>query len=184
MEHLEICGGRAPSRTGAKWPRVSSSRSIFHDLDPGLPFRQPETMQEVVADVLVFQRLENWLFGAFGALAVLLAVVGLYSVVSHEVELSIRDVGLRMALGATRMRVLAAVYRRVALLLLVGVTLGLLVTIGVHKLVSAVVVIHAGKDAHTIFFLAVGLFALGLLAVLLPASRAASVDPMMALRYE
>jgi predicted permease len=86
---------------------IPSLRRIFHEVDPGMPFRQPQTMREIVADVLTFERLENWLFGAFAALAVLLALVGLYGLVSHEVELSTRDIGLRMALGATRLGVLA-----------------------------------------------------------------------------
>jgi ABC-type antimicrobial peptide transport system permease subunit len=176
--HLIVRGSSDPQAI------IPSLRSIFHELDPGLPFRQPQTMQEVVADVLVFERLENWLFGTFGALAALLAIVGLYGLISHEVELSIRDIGLRMALGATRIRVVAAVYRRVSVMLLFGVTLGLLVTVCVQKLISAVVVIRSGKDLDIIFALAAGLFTVGLLSVLLPARRAASVDPMVALRYE
>lgn len=163
---------------------VTSLRRIFHEVDPGMPFRQPQTMREVVADVLIFERLENWLFGTFAALAVLLALVGLYGLVSHEVELSTRDIGLRMALGATRLGVLSTVYRRVGLMLLGGVAVGLLTTFAVQKLIAVVVVIHAEKDISAVFGLAAGLFAAGLLSVLIPAKRAASIDPMVALRYE
>lgn len=85
---------------------VPDLRRVFHDVDPTLPFRTPETMRTVIADTLIFERLENWLFGAFAALAVLLAVVGLYGLISHEVELSTRDIGVRMALGASRGRIL------------------------------------------------------------------------------
>jgi predicted lysophospholipase L1 biosynthesis ABC-type transport system permease subunit len=163
---------------------VPSLRRIFHEVDPGMPFRQPETMHEVIADVIIFERLENWLFGTFAVLAALLALVGLYGLVSHEVELSTRDIGLRMALGATRFAVLITVYRRVGLMLLGGVVAGLLTTFAVQKLVAAVVVIHAEKDVSTVVGLAAGLFTAGLLAVLMPAKRAASIDPMVALRYE
>jgi putative ABC transport system permease protein len=163
---------------------IPTLRNIFHDIDPGMPFRQPETMQEVVSDVLIFERLENWLFGTFAALAALLALVGLYGLVNHEVELSTRDIGLRMALGATRAGVLVTVYRRVGLMLLGGVAAGLVTTFAVQKLVAAVVTIHAEKDISAVLGLAAGLFAAGLLAVLIPAKRAASVDPMVALRYE
>lgn len=163
---------------------VLALRRIFHDLDPGLPFRQPLTMHEVVADALVLDRLENWLFGSFAVLAVLLALVGLYGLVSHEVELSTRDIGLRMALGATRLSVIGSVYRRVALMLCGGVVAGLLITKMVQKLIETVVTIRGTADAVVIFGLAGALFMAGLMAVVWPARRAISVDPMVALRYE
>ena len=163
---------------------VPSLRHAFHEVDPGLPFRQPETMRNIVAHALIFQRLENWLFGTFASLAVLLAIVGLYGLISHEVELSSRDIGIRLALGATRVRVLAGVYRRVGVLLVLGVAIGLLVTAAVQKLLAAVLIIHANRDAPEVVALAAGLIFAGLLAALIPARRAAKVDPMVALRYE
>src|SRR5262249_6020691 len=129
---------------------VSNLRGLFHELDPSLPFREPLTMKQVVADVLVLERLENWLFGSFAVLAVLLAVVGLYGLISHEVELSTRDIGLRMAMGATRVAVLGDIYRRVGLMLLGGILTGLLITAAVQKLMFAVVTIHGSKDAVVI----------------------------------
>lgn len=163
---------------------VPDLRRTFHELDPGLPFRQPLSMRQVVADVLVFERLENWLFGTFAALAVLLATVGLYGLISQEVELSTKDIGVRMALGATRVAVLGSVYRRVGLMLSGGVLAGLLLTMAVRKLIGAVVTIENAKDAGAICALAAGLFVIGIAAVFVPAKRAASVDPMTALRYE
>jgi predicted permease len=163
---------------------IPDLRRAFHDIDPGLPFQQPLTMRDVVDDTLVFERLENWLFGTFAAFAVLLAIVGLYGLISHEVELSTHDIGVRLALGSTRQAVLAAIYRRVGLMLLSGVTAGLIMTWAARKLVASMIVIDAGKDAGVIVGLAAGLLAAGLLAVLIPARRAASVDPMVALRYE
>jgi len=163
---------------------IPGLRRTFHELDPGLPFRQPLTMRDVVADALVFERLENWLFGTFAAFAVLLAIVGLYGLISYEVELSTHDIGVRVALGSTRLGVLVAIYRRVGLMLLSGVTVGLVMTWAARKLVASMVVIQVGKDAGVIVGLAGGLLAAGLLAVLIPAKRAASVDPMVALRYE
>ncbi len=114
----------------------------------------------------------------------MLAVVGLYALVSHEVELSTRDIGVRMALGATRATVLGSVYRRVGLMLFGGVIAGLLMTAAVQRLMTAVVTIHVAKDANVVVGLAAGLLIAGLIAVLVPAKRAASVDPMVALRYE
>ena len=162
---------------------VPSLHQVFHQLDPSLPFREPLTMRHVVADVLVLERLENWLFGTFAALAVLLAIVGLYGLISHEVELSTRDIGVRMALGASRGAMLKAIYGRVGIMLLGGIVAGLAVTEAVQKVISAIVVVHA-KDASIIAGLASLLFFVGITAVLPPARRAAKVDPMVALRYE
>ena len=163
---------------------IPDIRRIFHDLDPGLPFRQPETMRNVIDDILTFEHLENWLFGSFAVLAVLLALVGLFALVSHEVELTTRAIGVRMALGATRSRVLGMIYRRVGLMLLGGLFAGAILTEAVRKLLASVVVIHGGKDAVVILLLAAGLFIAGILAALTPVMRAAKVDPVVALRYE
>jgi hypothetical protein len=163
---------------------VPDLRRVFHDLDPGLPFREPLTMREVVSDVLVLERLENWLFGTFASLAVLLAVVGLYGLISHEVELSIRDIGVRVALGATRVAVLASVYRRVSMMLGTGVFGGLLLVAAGRRLISSLVPLDTAKDVQVIVALAGGLFLVGIIAVLMPAKRASEVDPMRVLRYE
>jgi putative ABC transport system permease protein len=163
---------------------IPDIRRIFHDLDPGLPFRQPETMRNVIDDILTFEHLENWLFGSFAVLAILLALVGLFALVSHEVETTTRAIGVRMALGATRTRLLGMIYRRVGLMLLGGLAVGLILTEAVQKLLASVVVIQAGKDAFVILGLAAGLFVAGILAALAPVMRAAKVDPVVALRYE
>jgi hypothetical protein len=163
---------------------IPDLRRVFHQLDPGLPFREPLTMREVVSDVLVLERLENWLFGTFASLAVLLAVVGIYGLISHEVELSIRDIGVRVALGATRVGVLGSVYRRVSVMLGAGVLGGLLLIAAARKLISALVPIDSAKDLRLVIALAFGLFLIGMVAVLMPAKRASDVDPMAVLRYE
>lgn len=161
-----------------------SLRKVFHDVDPTLPFRTPETMQSVIADTLIFERLENWLFGTFAALAVLLAIVGLYGLISHEVELSTRDIGVRMALGASRGRILSGIYRRVGWMLGGGVVIGLLLTTFAQKYISSVVAMHMDKDAGRILGLALALIGAGLVAAFFPARRASSVEPVVALRDE
>lgn len=163
---------------------VPSLRRAFHDVDPTLPFRTPETMQSVIGDTLIFERLENWLFGAFAALAVLLAIVGLYGLISHEVELSTRDIGVRMALGATRGRILTGIYRRVGWMLSVGAVIGLLLTVVAKKYISSVVALHLDKDAGRILILTVALVGAGLVAAFFPARRASSIEPVVALRDE
>jgi len=138
----------------------------------------------VLADVLTFERLENWLFGAFAGLAVLLAVVGLYGLISHEVELSTREIGIRLALGASRGVILKGIFRRVAWMMVLGVSIGLAVAAAAHRVINAVVTVQATQKASLIGGLALGLAAAGLLAAALPARRASGVEPMEALREE
>ncbi|HEX4310836.1 MAG TPA: ABC transporter permease [Acidobacteriaceae bacterium] len=163
---------------------IPSLRRAYQQVDPTLPFRTPETMRTVIADTLIFEQMENWLFGAFASLAVLLAIVGLAGLISHEVELSTRDIGVRMALGASRMRILAGVYRRVGGMLAVGVAIGLALIWASQRYIASVVAIKAEHDALRILVLSTAMLAAGLLAALLPARRAAGVEPMEALRTE
>lgn len=163
---------------------VPSLRSILHDIDPTLPFRTPKTMEEIVADQLVMQRMESWLFGIFAALAVLLAVVGIYGLISQEIEMGTREIGIRMALGASRLRVFAMGVRRISVLLLIGVAAGLALTFAAQRLIASVVLLHFAHEAGLLVLLACTLAAAGLLAAILPLRRAASIEPMNALRTE
>jgi len=172
-------------RTSGDPKSVSNAvRSIVHDLDPTVPFDEPRTMTEVVSETLVFERMESWLFGIFASLATALAMVGLYGLVSHEVEQSTRDIGVRMALGATRNRILGMVLRRVAWMLMAGTAAGFGLTLAVRKVIGMVVYFNAQQEAGSFLLLALLLIAAGLVAALIPAARAASIEPMQALRSE
>jgi len=159
-------------------------RSIMHELDPTVPLGEPETMTEVVSETLAFERMEGWLFGMFASLALALALVGLYGLVSHEVELATREIGVRMALGASRNRILSTVLSRVSLMLAAGTAVGLALTFAVRKLIGMVIYFEAQKEAGGFLLLALLLVVAGLLAALIPAVRAASIEPMQALRAE
>ncbi len=163
---------------------IPALRRAIHDIDPTVPFKQPETMTEVVNETLVFERMESWLFGIFAAMALALALVGLYGLVSHEVEQGSRDIGVRMALGATRRRILAMVMRRVAWMLAGGIAAGLVLTVVARKIVGMVIYLDVQKDAGGFALLALAVVCAGLLAALIPALRAASMEPMQALRSE
>lgn len=163
---------------------VPSLRRVFRQVDPGLPFRQPETMQEMLADGLVLQRLQNWMFGSFAFVALLLAIAGLYALTSHEVELSTHEIGIRLALGASRTHVLKRTYQRVGVMLLIGVTVGSLISAGAERLLKSVLVVDTSGELTVMLGLAGGLSIVALVACSVPARRAAKVDPMVALRYE
>ncbi len=163
---------------------VPSLRNAVHQVDPTVPFLTPETMTEVVRESLVFQRLENWLFGIFAAFALLLAIIGLHGLITHEVELRTRDIGVRMALGSTRARVAALVLQRVALLMGGGLAAGWLLTSALRTLLAAVIELHPGHDAAFLLGLTALLGFCGLTASLWPAHRAASIQPTEALRSE
>ena len=163
---------------------IPAIREVFHQIDPTLPFRAPQTMDDILSEQLVMQRMETWLFGIFASLAVLLAVVGLYGLISHEVELGTRDIGIRMALGATREGVFRMILRRVTILLAFGIGAGFLLTLAAKRLIASVAVIHVTEQAGLLALLMLILVAAGLLAAVLPMRRAASIEPMEALRTE
>ncbi len=163
---------------------VPSLRNAFHEVDPTVPFQIPTTMTDVVNETLVFERMESWLFGVFAGFALLLAVIGLYGLINHEVELRTRDIGIRMALGSTRGVVLAQILRRVAVLMAVGVAIGWILAFALRKVLATVVVMHAAHDLALLAGLTFTLILVGLLASIAPARRAATLDPMQALRSE
>jgi predicted permease len=163
---------------------VTAVRTALHEIDPTVPLADPRTMTEVIAETLVFERMESWLFGIFAGLALALAMVGLYGLVSHEVEQSTRDIGVRMALGATRPGILAMVLRRVAWMMGAGTIAGLVLTFIARKLIGVVINFEPQREAGGFLLLALLLVVAGLIAALIPARRAASIEPMQALRAE
>jgi len=163
---------------------VPQLREALHEVAPSVPFGVPETMDDVLADSLVFNRMQGWLFSIFAGIALLLALTGIYGVLSQEVGLQTRDIGLRMALGASRLRIVRLVLTRAALLMAAGVIVGVLGSIASRRMLASVIPVQTGLDVMTSVMLGLGLTLAGLAASLIPARRAASVEPMQALRNE
>ena len=117
-------------------------------------------------------------------LALVLALIGQYGLLSHEVEQGTRDIGVRMALGASRTQIVGMVLRRVSWMLGAGAAVGLVLTLLAQKTIDMVIYMDAGKESGTLLLTALLLIAAGLLAAMIPAGRAASIEPMQALRTE
>ncbi|HLY66168.1 MAG TPA: ABC transporter permease, partial [Chloroflexota bacterium] len=111
-------------------------RQALHEVAPTVPFGTPESMDDVLADALVFNRMQGWLFSIFAVIALVLALTGIYGVLSQEVSLQTRDIGLRMALGASRGGILRLVLSRAALLTVSGVAIGVLGSIASRRLLE------------------------------------------------
>jgi hypothetical protein len=163
---------------------VPQLRKSLHDIAPAVAFQTPETMDEALGEVMINNRMESWVFGIFASIAVLLVVVGIYGLMTQEVISQTRDIGVRMALGASRQLIARLTITRVAILLGIGVGIGLLLIVLLRRAVSSVVAIQFGRDGAVIAAFVVSFALIGFLAALIPMHRAATVDPMRALRNE
>ncbi len=163
---------------------VPQLRKALHDVAPNIAFQTPETMDDALGDVLVNSRMESWVFGIFAGCAVLLVAVGIYGLLMQEVASQTRDIGVRMALGATRSGIARMMLLRVAGLLSAGLGLGLFLTLLLRHAFASVIAIQFGRDGVVIAALAMLLALIGMIASLAPMRRAVSIDPMKALRSE
>jgi ABC-type antimicrobial peptide transport system permease subunit len=141
-------------------------------------------MEDLLDDALVTNRMESWLFGIFAAIAVLLAIIGIHGLLAQEIASRTRDIGLRMALGATRTGIARMMFGRIAALLALGLGTGAFLTVLLRRIVASVLVIQFERDGAIIAGLIAALAVVGFLAALVPIRRAASIDPMRALRNE
>ena len=141
-------------------------------------------MDQVVNDHLVFERMEVWLFSIFATFALLLAIIGLYGLVQHEVEIRTREIGIRMALGSTRVGVMLQIIRRVTLLMILGMALGWTLTVALEKVIASLVELKAAENLVLLIALTLALGLIGIAASVLPARRAATINPTEALRAE
>ena len=143
-----------------------------------------ESEEEVVARSIASQRFSLILLGAFAGLALLLAGIGIYGVLSYLVGQRTREIGVRMALGAQRLDVLRMVLGHGARMTMVGAAIGLVAALALTRLMASMLFGVRPTDPVTFAAVAVLLCGIALFACYLPARRAAKVDPMVALRYE
>jgi predicted permease len=163
---------------------ASELRSTLKSLDPGLPFGDVRTMGDLISEATARRRFQTSLLTVFAAIALLLALVGLYGLMAYSVSRRTRELGIRMALGAQRPDVMLLVIKRAALLLGLGVASGLACSWIATRAIKAFLFGVGEHDPATILLVCILLAVCGLAAALIPARRAASIDPMQALRTE
>jgi putative ABC transport system permease protein len=159
-------------------------RGEVRALDRAQPVYDVKTLEQVVADSAAYRRVAALLMAGFACVALVLACVGLYGVVSYAVARRTHEIGIRMALGARPGDVLRMVLRQGGALVLAGVAVGVVAALGAAQALAGILYGVSATDASVYVFVALLLACVALLACLVPARRATKVDPMEALRYE
>ena len=163
---------------------LPSMRESVQSLDHNLAFVGVSTIETLLGQDLWAPRMGALLMGAFGLLALLLATVGIYGVLAYSVAQRTQEVGIRMALGASRASVLAMVVKQGMTLVGIGVGIGILGALGLARLMASLLFGVKASDPLTFVAATLVLGVVALVATYLPARRATSVDPVVALRYE
>jgi predicted permease len=163
---------------------LPAAAAVVRSLDADLPLFQVQTLDEVVSRSLWRQRLQGQVLGTFAVLAMLLAITGMYGVISYAVAQRTRELGVRMALGASRRQVIVLVVGQGARLALLGVALGLAGALALTRVLSALLYGVKATDALTFALVPLLLGAVAVAACWLPARRASQIDPLVAMRAE
>lgn len=163
---------------------VSAVTNAVHEVDRDMPLRDISTMDDLVANSLLQPRFNMLLLGVFAALAVLLAAIGIYSVLSYSVRQRVPEIGIRLALGARLTDVLRLVLIEGMKPALLGVAIGIAGALALGKVVASLVYQVKPSDPPTFAGVVALLGMIALLACLMPAYRASRVDPIIALRNE
>ena len=171
-------------KTKGDIPVAAEMRSVFHQNAPSLALDNFQTMQETVDQSTFSQRLGLYLVASFAGLAVSMVIAGLYGVLSQLVGYRRREIGVRMALGATRQSVAQMILRQGSILIGIGLGAGIVMAVFAGRLVESFLYQVRPLDIWTYVSVLLVLPAIGLIAALLPARRAASIQPMQALRED
>ncbi len=153
-------------------------------IDKDLPVTNVRTYEEIISQSVSERRFQTMLLGLFAALALILAMVGIYGVISYSVSQRTPEIGIRMALGATRGGILRMVVGRAMLLIGVGIIVGGAGAFALSRYLKSLLFEVKPGDPWTYASIAVLLAVVALAASMVPARRATRVDPMIALRYE
>ncbi len=163
---------------------IPSLRTTLRQFDPDLAVMDIRTMQDVVDTSLGSQALAVRLLWIFAGAALLIAIAGIYGLLAYNVSQRTRDLGVRMALGASRSNVIALVLRQAVILLAIGVGIGIAAAVSAGTVLRSFLYGVVPYDAATIVAVCVVLLGCGLIASYIPARRASRIDPVKALRWE
>jgi len=163
---------------------LPAARSVIRNLDPDQPVSEVSTMEGLLSKSLARSRFNTTLLTIFAFVALVMAAVGIYGVMSYSVLQRTHEIGVRMALGAQERDVLKLVVKQGVVLAAIGVVAGLIASFGLTRLIVSLLFETTATDTTTFALVAIGLFIVTLLASYLPARRATKVDPLVALRYE
>jgi putative ABC transport system permease protein len=163
---------------------VSAIRNAIHEIDRDMPMSKVSTLDVLVDNSMGQRRLSTVLLGVFAGLALLLASIGIYGVMSYTVAQRTRELGVRVALGASRQSVLGLVMRQGVTITLIGVGIGLGGAFGLTRLIAAQLFAVSATDPTTFALVTVALLLVAVGASLVPALRATRVDPITALRED
>jgi predicted permease len=169
---------------GPAAPLVTTIRREIQAVDKNLVIGEMYTFPQLLDQDLFMERLLAKLSGFFSLLALLLACIGLYGVMSYDVARRTHEIGIRIALGAQRRDVVGLVMRETLLLVVIGITIGLIAALGATRLIASLLYGLTPTDPLTIALASVFLLTVAAMAGYLPARRAARVDPMVALRQD
>jgi len=163
---------------------VTDVRRVVRQIDPGLAIDGTTTMDRVLGGLQTRPRFYAVVFAIFGAVAALIALIGIYGVLAYGVTQRTKEIGIRMALGARRGEVLGLVMRQAALLIIVGITMGLLGATWSTRYLATMLFGLTPLDGATYGAVALTFATVAIVASYVPARRATRVDPLVALRYE
>ena len=163
---------------------IPALRQAIWSVDKDAPITDVETMDQIVSDSVAEPRYQAVLLGSFGALGLILAMVGIYGVISYSVTQRTREIGVRIALGAQPENVLRMVLREGMFLAAAGIVLGIAGALALGRVLRSLLFEIKPSDPATFVGVAIALALVALAACYIPARRAMRVDPMVALRYE
>lgn len=158
--------------------------AAVHSVDPQIALAHVRTMDQVKDEVLAEDRFTMRLFASFAVAALLLAAIGIYGLMAFTVSQRTQEIGLRLALGAGKSRVTLLIIREASMLAVIGLALGLGGSVLVGRIMQTTLYGVGAMDVSVLFAVALVLFVTALLASYMPARRAASIDPMVALRAD
>jgi ABC-type antimicrobial peptide transport system permease subunit len=163
---------------------TSAVNHELHEVDGDLPLYGVVTMDQRIADSLARRRFTAVLLALFAGFALILAAIGIYGVMAYLVNQGTREIGIRMALGATQPSVLKLVVKQGMTLAFTGVAIGMVAAFAFARLVSGLLYGVTSNDPLTFTLVAVLLSIVALIASYIPARRAARIDPMVCLRFQ